>query len=114
MVNSGHKPHFIKRILVTGISKYEKKLQLSNLDTNDKNFKPLHQPSGRCKLRLKRKALARENWIKESSDKEKSPPQIFQKDGKKRKEKVKTKQKPSTDVHSQHQEGYTIKDDERE
>ena len=58
MVNSGHKPHFIKRILVTGIIKYEKKLQLSNLDINDTNFKPLDQPSGRCKLRLERKALA--------------------------------------------------------
>ena len=49
MVNSGHKPFFIKRVLVTGISKYERKLQQSKLDPDDKNFKHLHQPSERCK-----------------------------------------------------------------
>jgi hypothetical protein len=89
MVNSGHKPSFIKRVLITGISKYERKLQQSKLDPDDKNFKHLHQPSGRCRSRLKKKAMAKENWFKMSKDKDNTEGALmmrkFQKDGHKRK-----------------------------
>ena len=47
MANSGHKPEFMKRILTTGICKYERKLAASRLDIEDPNYQKLHQPSGR-------------------------------------------------------------------
>jgi hypothetical protein len=84
MTNSGHKPHFIKRILCSGIMKYERMVKNSRLDNSDEEYKPLHQPSGRCRNRLKIKALARENWFKgkEKDNEDKSIPRInFKKDG---------------------------------
>ena len=47
MCNSGHKPLFIRRILATGIAKYERMVKNSKLEETDKEFKPLHQHSGR-------------------------------------------------------------------
>ena len=51
-----------------GICKYEKKLKNSKLAINNKDYAPLHQPSGRCLKRLKKKALARESWFKGQDD----------------------------------------------
>ena len=55
----------MKQIFIAGLTKYEKKLELSKLDPMDKRFKKLHQPSGRCPKRLKKKAMARQKWFKE-------------------------------------------------
>ena len=64
MKNSGHKDHFMKRIMIQGIVKYERRVKQSELDRNDSQYFPLHQPSGRCLIRLKRKAQAQENWFR--------------------------------------------------
>ena len=69
MRNSGHSNPFMKRILMAGITKYEKKLRNSRLDNRSGQYKPLHQPSGRSINKLKQKTLARENWFK-GSDKQ--------------------------------------------
>ena len=68
MANSGHKPEFMKRILTTGICKYERKLAASRLDGDDPNYQKLHQPSGKSVARLKKKALARGNWFKDKKN----------------------------------------------
>ena len=68
MVNSGHKVPFMKRILASGITKYEKKLLASRLEKHDPRYKPLHQPSGRSIKRLKKKAMARSNWYKKENN----------------------------------------------
>lgn len=68
MVNSEHKTHFIKRILATGITKYERKVKASKLDKSNPRWRPLHQPSGRSLTRLKKKARAREDWYKVKED----------------------------------------------
>ena len=47
MKNSGHKDHFIRRILTQGITKYERKLKKSKLSRSHNEYAPLHQPSGR-------------------------------------------------------------------
>ena len=70
MINSGHKPAFIKSILIGGILRYEAKLKNSLLNEKDPEFRPLHQPSGRNNSRLKKKAMARSQWFK---DKNKQP-----------------------------------------
>ena len=64
MKNSGHSNRFIKRILMAGITKYERKLRNSKLDKDHFQYKPLHQPSGRSVSRMKKKTLARENWFR--------------------------------------------------
>ena len=65
MMNSGHKPKFIKSILIGGILRFENKLKQSKLDKDAPGYKPLHQPSGRCKERLKNKVLKKNNWYRE-------------------------------------------------
>jgi 3-hydroxy-3-methylglutaryl CoA synthase len=70
MKNSGHKDHFMKRIMIQGITKYERKVRKSELDSDDSQYFPLHQPSGRCLKRLKKKAQAQENCLEETKSKE--------------------------------------------
>ena len=70
MKNSGHKDHFIKRIMIQGIVKYERRVKKSELDRNDSKYFPLHQPSGRCLTRMKRKAQAQENWFRGDKEQE--------------------------------------------
>ena len=72
MSNSGHKSQFMKRVLLTGIAKYEKKVEESLLDKRDPKFKPLHQPSGRSQARLRKKAMARETWFRNNSSQQDS------------------------------------------
>ena len=83
MVTSGHKVHFMKRILTTGIIKYERKVQASKLDPKEKKFKPLYLPSGRQISRLKTKCMARENWYMGANNKDN--PELRTEKGKKRK-----------------------------
>ena len=99
MSNSGHKPLYTKRILATGIAKFERMVRNSLLDETDKEYKPLHQPSGRCKLRMKKKAMAKENWFrgKEKSEDEKQA-HISPKDGKPLKTKTAQKNLQATTV----------------
>ena len=66
MKNSGHSDQFMKRILIAGIPKYERKLKYCKVDTENVLYKPHHQPSGRSVKRLKKKTMARENWFKQS------------------------------------------------
>ena len=49
MKNSGHKENFMKRIMTQGIIKYERKVKKSELERNDRQYFPLHQPSRRCR-----------------------------------------------------------------
>ena len=63
MSNSGHKTIFMKRILVGGILRFEGQLRNNLLDKNDPKYRPLHQPSGRCRKRLKKKVLSKESWF---------------------------------------------------
>ena len=96
MTNSGHKPAFMKRVLTSVIAKYERKVEQSKLDPGDKNYKPLHQPSGRSGSRLKKKAMAQDNLFRMNKDKENTGGEQmsnFLRDGKQ----VKTKKlQPST------------------
>ena len=68
--NSGHKPTYIKNILIRGIIRYELKVKNSLLSKSDPKYKPLHQPSGRSKVRMKRKALAKTKWYREQNEHE--------------------------------------------
>ena len=42
MTNSGHKHHFIKKVLVAGIQKYKRKHEKSLLPATNRDHKPLH------------------------------------------------------------------------
>ena len=72
MMNSGHSKTFIKSILIGGIMRFEHKLKQSKLEKSDPGYRPLHQPSGRCKKRLRIKAMQKGNWFRDGprSDKE--------------------------------------------
>ena len=83
MKNSGHSDQFVKRIVTSGICKYERKLEISKLGKAHPLYKPLHQPSGRSVRRLRKKTIARENWFKQNEKKPDQPRSISsQKDGK--------------------------------
>ena len=56
--------HFMKRILTQGIVKYERRVKKSELSKSDTQYIPLHQPSGRCMTRMKKKAQAQVNWFR--------------------------------------------------
>jgi hypothetical protein len=79
----------------SGISKYERMARNNKLEESHPDYKPLHQPSGRCRMRLKKKALAKENWFKGNNKDENSPQEEFRKDGK-RKPGTKDRKPPST------------------
>ena len=69
----------------TRIVKYERKVRNSKLQKEDSQYSPLHQPSGRCLKRLKKKAQARETWFRGDRDKGKDgklAERAFQKAGK--------------------------------
>ena len=65
MSNSGHMNSFMRRIMVKGIVKFERKLACSKLEKSDSKYKPLHQPSGTSVTRFRGKMMARENWFKQ-------------------------------------------------
>ena len=64
MVNSGHKPKFIRSVLIGGILRFESKMRQSKLEKDSPGYRPLHQPTGRCKDRLKNKAMKKNNWYR--------------------------------------------------
>ena len=70
MISSGHSHNFTKTILIGGILKFEAKVRSSLLEKTDPLYKPLHQPSGKDKVRQKRKAMARSDWFKDKERKE--------------------------------------------
>ena len=72
MVNSGHKPNFMKNILIAGILKFDKKVKASQLTENDPQCKPLNQPSGGNMKRMRRKVMAKAEWYKDKDDNEDS------------------------------------------
>ena len=99
MKNSGHKDHFMRRIMIQGIVKYERRVKKSELNKDDTQYIPLHQPSGRCMMRMKRKAQAQENWFRGADEEgkgkdEKPASRTFQKSGKR--EKTAKKIQPTT------------------
>ena len=74
---------FVKRIVASGICKYERKLEISKLEEAHPLHKPLHQPSRRSVRRLRKKTMARENWFKQNEEKPDQPGnKSFQKAGK--------------------------------
>jgi hypothetical protein len=89
MTSSGHKHHFVKKVLVAGIQKYKRKLEKSLLPATDKDYKPLHLGTKYNALgRWKEKTLSRNNWYKDGAgkgvggDKAGKPGKAFQKAGK--------------------------------
>jgi hypothetical protein len=71
MVNSDHKPIFIKKVMISGITSYKSKLRKSLLAAGHPDFKPLHLGTNYNSMgRWKRKVMARETWYKdkETSD----------------------------------------------
>ena len=65
MSNSGHMQSFMKRIMMKGIVKFERKLALSKLNKDDKSYKPLHNPSGTSVSRFRKKMMSKQNWFRE-------------------------------------------------
>ena len=59
----------MKRILITGIIKYEDKVRRSRLE-KDKEFRPSHQPSGNSISKFQRKMMARQKCFSANSCKE--------------------------------------------
>ena len=87
MANSGHSNNFMKRILLSGISKFVKLVRASNLGKEEKGYKPLHQASRRSLQRFRKKMMARQEWFKEKNDSEESPRNVrHQNDGIQRKQ----------------------------
>ena len=73
MVNSGHRPTFMKNVMVGGILRFEAKVRNSLLDKDDPKYKPVHQPSGRNLSRLRKKAMAKNNWYRDKPEASDSP-----------------------------------------
>ena len=63
MKNSGQKEPFMKRIMIQGIIKYERKVKKNELDRNDSQYFPLHQPSGICLKRLQKEGSGSRNLV---------------------------------------------------
>ena len=69
MTNSGHRPSYIKRVMVAGWTSYSSKLRNSQLEKDHPAYKPLHFGTKFDSFgRWKRKVMARENWFKETQD----------------------------------------------
>jgi hypothetical protein len=72
MATSGHKPEYIRSIMIAGIFKFEKKFMKSQLPTSHKEYKPLHLGTHYNSLgRWKTKAMGADSWY-EDKDKEDS------------------------------------------
>ena len=69
MVNSEHRPNYIKRVMQAGWMSYTAKLKNSQLPQNHPAYKPLHLGTKFDSYgRWKKKVMARENWYKDSQD----------------------------------------------
>ena len=68
MANSGHKPSYIKNVVIAGIEKYTRKYKRSILPSSHKEFKPLHLGTNFNTLgRWKDKMLESNNWYKDKN-----------------------------------------------
>ena len=85
MINSGHKQHYVKKVVTAGIMKFKKKLNKSILSKTHKDYKPLHLGTHYDSHgRWKRKVQSRTNWYEDKAKEEQSDHEkrAFQKDEK--------------------------------
>ena len=85
MINSGHKQHYVQKVVTAGIMKFKKKLNKSILPKTHKDYKPLHLGTHYDSHgRWKRKVQSRTNWYEDKAKEEQSDHEkrAFQKDGK--------------------------------
>ena len=69
MINSDHRPNYIKKVLIAGWLNYNAKLKNSFLPVTHPAYKPLHLVTKYTSFgRWKKKVMARENWFKDSKD----------------------------------------------
>jgi hypothetical protein len=74
MANSEHRPVYIKKVMISGITTYEAKLKKSLLPAGNPGFKPLHLgTSYNSKGRWRKKVMAREEWYKDQEKTEEGP-----------------------------------------
>ena len=65
MTNSDHRPNFIRKVLIAGITSYTTKVKNSLLPTRHPSYKPLHLGTNfNTMARWKKKVMARERWYK--------------------------------------------------
>jgi hypothetical protein len=81
LANSGHGLPFMERILLTRIAKYKWMVEASNQPVGSKGHKPLHQPSGSCMSRFRKKMLAKQNWYKDGQQQQQQHDDTLPKDG---------------------------------
>ena len=66
MANSGHRPKYIKNVIIAGIEKYTAKYKRSILPSSHEEYKPLHQGTNyNTHGRWKTKILEPANWYKD-------------------------------------------------
>ena len=87
MANSGHKPKYIKNVIIAGIEKYTAKYKRSIMPSSHKEYKPLHQGTNyNTHGRWKTKMLEPANWYKdkdvEAKMKDGKKKETFQRAGK--------------------------------
>ena len=71
MINSGHRPNYIKEVMIAGMTSYKSKLMKSFLPAGSPGFKPLHLGTHYNSMgRWKKKVMAKDDWYtdKESTD----------------------------------------------
>ena len=68
MANSDHRTVYIRKVLITGIEKYEAKLKKSFLPAGNPAFQPLHLGTHyNSKGRWKKKVMAKEDWYRDGT-----------------------------------------------
>ena len=71
MVNSAHRPSYIRRVLITGITKFNAKVQNSKRKRDHPSFKPLYLGTHYDSVgRWKKKTMAKESWYLDRNSKE--------------------------------------------
>ena len=66
MMTSGHKQEFARKVMITGIVKFERKVKRSALPSNHKEYKPLHLGTHWNSLgRWKSKVLGVDTWFED-------------------------------------------------
>ena len=69
MINSGHHSCFIKRVMMSGICKYERKVRSSQLERKDPAFRPLYLSTRYDELgRWKKRVMEKEEWYLDKED----------------------------------------------
>ena len=66
MVNSDHRPAYIRKVMVAGYTSYQAKLRNSELPSIHPSYKPLYLDTNfNTKGRWKLKIMAKENWYQD-------------------------------------------------